>query len=597
VPQAKGSGRKRPPQRRPPPRRRPPQRRRRRRVNGRRRLLALLILSLLAFLALSGRLIVLQVFDAGSLDQAAARQRLTVIQLPAMRGRIFDRNLNDLAISIPARSVWVDPHLVRSKRHTAAKLAGVLGMSRKQVAERLASKGRFVYLVRRIPKTRGDRVQRLNLPGVFVEGAVARRYPSGTVAAQVLGFVDVEGHGQAGIEQHYDGLLRGHPGKIQLERDPQGRAIPQGRRSLEPAEPGTDLVLTIDQHLQYVAEQSLSAAVRRHKAKAGSVVVMSPRTGEVLAMANVPTFDPNQMARSKPEGRKNRAIADMFEPGSTNKTITAAAALQHGVVTPKTETIVPDNLPLCPEKTFRDSHSHAPELMSFADIVAKSSNVGTIMAARDLGRDRLYQTELDFGYGRRSGIDLPGESPGIVRPAKAWYCTDLGTNAIGQGVAVTVLQMASVYATVANHGVLRSPTLLRGTVDARGHLAKADRRPGRRVLSTKTARSLSRILEGVVKEGGTGTQAALEEWRVAGKTGTARKPDTVRGGYRPGAYVGSFIGFAPAERPAVVVAVVIDEPTRGYYGGSVAAPVFREVTATALRRLGVVPTLPAKAVR
>ncbi|HSK37854.1 MAG TPA: penicillin-binding protein 2, partial [Actinomycetota bacterium] len=330
---------------------------------------------------------------------------------------------------------------------------------------------------------------------------------------------------------------------------------------------------------------------------AGSVVVMSPRSGEVLAMANMPTFDPNRIAASKPEARKNRAIADVFEPGSTNKTITAAAALQHGTVTPRTETIVPDSLPLCPEKTFRDSHSHAPELMTFADIVAKSSNVGTIMTARDLGRDRLYQAQVDFGYGRRSGVDLPGESPGIVRPAQSWYCTDLGTNAIGQGVAVTVLQMASVYATVANNGVLRSPTLLRGTVDARGKVAKAERRPGRRVLSTKTARSMSRILEGVVKEGGTGTLAALEEWRVAGKTGTARKPDNVRGGYRPGAYMGSFIGFAPAEKPAVVVAVVIDEPTRGYYGGSVAAPVFREVTGTALRRLGVVPTLPAKAVR
>ena len=596
MPQAKGGGRRRPPPtRRRPPQRRPP--RRRRRVNGRRRLLALLILSLLAFLAISGRLIVLQVFDAGSLDQAAARQRLTVIDLPATRGRIYDRNLDDLAISIPARAIWADPRLVKDKKRAAARLAKALGVPRKALAQRLDSRGRFVYLARRIPKTRGDVVQAMNLPGIFVEVDVARRYPSGTVASQVLGFVDVEGHGQAGIEQQYDGLLRGHPGKVQLERDPRGRTIPQGRRSLEPAEPGTDLVLTIDQQLQYVTEQALARAVRDHKAKAGSVVVMSPRTGEVLAMANVPTFDPNRIARSKPEARKNRAIADVFEPGSTNKTITAAAALQHGVVTPRTETIVPDNLPLCPEKTFHDSHSHAPELMTFADIVAKSSNVGTIMAARDLGRDRLYQAEVDFGYGRRSGVDLPGESPGIVRPAKDWYCTDLGTNAIGQGVAVTVLQMASVYATVANNGVLRPPTLLRGTVDGRGRLARAERKPGRRVLSARTARTLTRILEGVVEEGGTGTQAALDEWRVAGKTGTARKPDPNRRGYLPGAYVGSFIGFAPAEKPAVVVAVVIDQPTRGYYGGSVAAPVFKEVAGTALRRLGVVPTLPAKAVR
>jgi cell division protein FtsI (penicillin-binding protein 3) len=593
VPQARGSGKRRPPQ----TRRRPPPRRRRRRVNGRRRLLVLLILSVLAFSAISGRLVILQVFDAGSLDQAAARQRLTVIDLPATRGRIFDRNLDDLAISVPARAVWADPRLVRDKRPTAARLARALGVPKAAIADRLASRGRFVYLARRIPKARGDRVQAMDLPGVFVEVDVARRYPSGTVASQVLGFVDVEGHGQAGIEQQYDGLLRGHAGKIQLERDPKGRAIPQGRRSLEPAEPGTDLVLTIDQQLQYVTEQALARAVHDHKARAGSVVVMSPRTGEILAMANVPTFDPNQVGRSEPEARRNRAVEDVFEPGSTNKTITAAAALEHGVVTPRTETIVPDSLPLCPEKTFHDSHSHAPELMTFADIVAKSSNVGTIMTARDLGRDRLYQAQVDFGYGRRSGVDLPGESPGILRPPSSWYCTDLGTNAIGQGVAVTVLQMASVYATVANNGVLRPPTLLRGMVDAHGRVAKAEPKPGRRVLSARTARTLSHILEGVVRDGGTGTEAALEEWRVAGKTGTARKPDTEHGGYLPGAYVGSFIGFAPAERPAVVVAVVIDQPTRGYYGGSVAAPVFREVTASALRRLGVVPTLPAKAVR
>jgi cell division protein FtsI (penicillin-binding protein 3) len=552
---------------------------------------------MVAFLAISGRLIVLQVFDAGSLDQAAARQRLTVIDLPATRGRIFDRNLDDLAISIPASAVWADPRLVRNKGRTAARLAGALGASKAAIADRLASRGRFVYLARRIPKAGGDRVQALDLPGVFVEVDVARRYPSGSVASQVLGFVDVEGHGQAGIEQQYDGLLRGHPGKVQLERDPKGRAIPQGRRSLEPAEPGTDLVLTIDQQLQYVTEQALAQAVRDHKARAGSVVVMSPRTGEILAMANVPTFDPNQVGRSRPEARRNRAVEDMFEPGSTNKTITAAAALEHGGRTPKTETIVPDSLPLCPEKTFHDSHSHAPELMTFADIVAQSSNVGTIMTARDLGRDRLYQAQVDFGFGRRSGVDLPGESPGILRPPSSWYCTDLGTNAIGQGVAVTVLQMASVYATVANNGVLRPPTLLRGMVDAHGRVENAERKPGRRVVSARTARTLSRILEGVVEDGGTGTEAALDEWRVAGKTGTARKPDTEHGGYLPGAYVGSFIGFAPAQRPAVVVAVVIDQPTRGYYGGSVAAPVFREVTASALRRLGVVPTLPAKAVR
>jgi cell division protein FtsI (penicillin-binding protein 3) len=314
-------------------------------------------------------------------------------------------------------------------------------------------------------------------------------------------------------------------------------------------------------------------------------------------MANVPTFDPNRFQRSRPEARKNRAVSDIYEPGSTNKTITAAAALEHRVVTPRSRITVPPALNLCPGvKTFHDAHGHGTEVLSFADVVAQSSNIGTIQVARALGPQRLAKAEVDFGYGRRTGVDLPGESPGIILPLKDWRCTDLGVNAIGQGVAVTALQMASVYATVANGGVLVPPTLLRGMVDAGGSFEPAKQRPGRRVLSARTARTLSRILEGVIREGGTGTLAALDEWRVAGKTGTAQKVDPKRRGYLPGAYVGSFIGYAPAERPAVVVAVVLDQPTP-IYGGVVAAPVFREVAGAALRRLGVLPTLPPKAVR
>jgi cell division protein FtsI (penicillin-binding protein 3) len=553
----------------------------------------LLVASVLAFLAISGRLIVLQVLDAGSLDQAAARQRSTAIELPAVRGRVFDRNLDDLALSLPAKSVYAQPHLVADRAHTARRLAPLLGKSRAFLERRLASRARWLYLARRLPLARGNRVAALKLPGIGVLPDTVRRYPSGRVASQVLGFVGDEDKGLAGVEQQYDALLRGHPGQVRLQRDPHGRAIPQVQRAV----PGTDVVLTIDQHLQYVAEESLATAVRRYHAKAGSVLVMDPRTGEVLAMANLPSFDPNRFAGSSAEGRKNRAVTDVYEPGSTNKTLTAAAALQHGVVTPGTPITVPPALELCPGvKTFHDAHEHGTEVLSFADVVAQSSNIGTIQVARALGPQRLAQAERDFGYGRPTGIDLPGESPGIVLPADQWRCTDLGVNAIGQGVAVTVLQMASVYATVANGGVLRAPTLLRGTVDAAGRFDATKRRPGRRVLSTRTARTLSRILEGVVKEGGTGTLAALDEWRVAGKTGTARKPDPNRRGYLAGAYVASFIGFAPAERPAAVVAVVLDQP-RPIFGGVVAAPVFREVAGAALRRLGVLPTLPPKAVR
>jgi cell division protein FtsI (penicillin-binding protein 3) len=586
---------------RPPPARRParraPARARRRRTRRRdgARLLALLVAAVAAFLAISGRLLVLQVLEAKPLDQAAARQRLHTIELPADRGRIFDRNGDDLALSVPARTVYAQPRLVHDRAATARRLAPLLGRSPAQVAAQLGSRLPWVYLARKLPKAKGDAVARLKLPGIGVLGDTARRYPAGPLAAQVLGFVGDDGAGLAGVEQQYDGLLRGRPGQLLLEQDPKGRPIPQGQRSLEPAVPGVDVVLTLDQDLQFVAERALDDAVKRFHAKGGSVVVLAPASGQVLAMANAPDFDPNDFGAAKPEARKNRAVTDVYEPGSTNKTLTAAAALEAGVVTPDTEVTVPPSLELCPGvKTFHDSHAHGTETLTFAQVVAQSSNIGTIEVASKLGAERLAAAERAFGYGRRTGVDLPGESPGIVLPLRDWRCTDLGVNAIGQGVAVTVLQMASVYAAVGNGGVLEPPTLLRGTVDASGHYRPAHRRPGRRVLSQKTARTLAHILEGVVQKGGPGTLAALDDWTVAGKTGTARKPNPAGRGYLAGAYVSSFIGFAPARRPAVAVAVVLDQPTP-IFGGVVAAPVFREVAGYALRRLGVLPTLPATA--
>jgi cell division protein FtsI (penicillin-binding protein 3) len=546
---------------------------------------------MVAFLAISSRLIVLQVFDAPSLDEAAAKQRLRTIDLPAERGRIFDRDGGDLALSVPARTVYAQPRLIKDAAGTARKLAPVLRLPASAILARLKSGGGWTYLARKIPVSRGQAVARLDLPGIGVLTDTMRRYPSGPLASQVLGFVGADGTGLAGLEQRYNGMLAGHAGQLLLEQDPSGRPIPQGQRSVEPARPGADLVLTIDQNIQYVAERSLAAAVKQFKARAGSVVVMAPRTGEVLAMANVPSFDPNQFGDSTAEARKNRAVSNVFEPGSTNKVITAAAALEAGVVRPSTRVTVPSVLPLCPGiHPFHDSHSHGTEELTFADVVAQSSNIGTIKVATRLGAQRLAQAELNFGYGRRTGVELPGETPGIVRPQSTWTCPDLGTNAIGQGVAVSVLQMARVYASVANGGLLVQPTLVRGVIDERGDYHASQRVTPKRILSASTTRTLTGILEGVVREGGTGTAAALDGWTVAGKTGTAQVPGP-GGGYLPGAYVGSFIGFAPAEDPQVVVAVVLDRPTTGIYGGTVAAPVFREVAGYALRHLEVPPSL------
>jgi cell division protein FtsI (penicillin-binding protein 3) len=563
-----------------------------RRGDSSRRLLVVLALSLTAFLAISSRLVVLQVLDAPSLDEAAAKQRLRTIELPAERGRIFDRNGDDLALSARARTVYAQPRLVKDPATTASRLAPLLGVPAKTIRARLAARTPWTYLARKVPVQTGDAVARLRLPGIGVLGDTMRRYPSGALASQVLGFVGADGAGLAGVEQRYDQLLRGHAGQMLLEQDPGGRQIPQGQRSMEPATPGADLVLTVDQELQYVTERALAKAVKDFQAQAGSVVVMAPGSGEILAMANMPTFDPNHYATSSGQARKNRAVSDVYEPGSTNKVITAAAALNAGVVKPSTPITVPPALQLCPRvHPFHDSHSHGTEVLPFADVVAQSSNIGTITVARQLGPARLARAELDFGYGKRTGVDLPGESPGIVTPLPNWTCADLGTNAIGQGVAVTVLQMARVYAAVANGGLLVQPTLLRGTVDARGRFHAAEAGATRRVLAPATARTLTGILQGVVREGGTGTRAALDDWSVAGKTGTAQVPNPKGRGYLPGAYVASFIGYAPAESPRVVVAVVLDRPAKGAYGGVVAAPVFHDVAGFALRRMQVPPTL------
>ncbi len=576
-------------------RRRPPARRplrRPRRGDSKRRLLFVLALTMVAFLAISGRLIVLQVLDATSLDEAAAKQRLRTIELPGERGRIFDRDGGDLALSVPARTIYAQPRLIRDPAGTARKLAPLLGQPAKTILGRLRSGAAWTYLAREIPVANGQAVAKLDLPGIGVLTDTMRRYPSGQLASQVLGFVGTDGSGLAGVEQRYDGLLAGHSGQMLLEQDPSGRPIPQGQRSVEPARPGSDLVLTIDQNIQYVAERALAAAVKQYQAKSGSVVVMAPRTGELLAVANVPTFDPNRFGTSSDEARKDRAVTNVYEPGSTNKVITAAAALDAGVVRPSTKVTVPPELPLCPGvHSFHDSHQHGTERLTFADVVAQSSNIGTIRVATKLGPERLAKAELDFGYGQRTGVDLPGETPGIVRPQSTWTCPDLGTNAIGQGVAVSVLQMARVYASVANGGLLVQPTLLRGTVDERGDYHATERPTPKRVLSVRTTQTLTSILEGVVREGGTGTRAALDDWTVAGKTGTAQVPNPNGGGYLPGAYVASFMGYAPAEDPRVVVAVVLDRPTKGIYGGTVAAPVFREVAGYALRHMEVPPSL------
>jgi cell division protein FtsI (penicillin-binding protein 3) len=437
----------------------------------------------------------------------------------------------------------------------------------------------------------GRRIDRLGLPGIGLLDESKRHYPAGGLGSQVVGFVGGDYYsGLAGLELEYDELLAGRAGEMVVEQDPAGRAIPQGERKLVPPVAGSDLVLTLDRDLQYQAQRALAAAVAANQAKGGSVVIMDPSTGEILAMATYPWFDANRFSKAAPEVIRNRAVTDVYEPGSVNKVITAAGALEEGIIGLREVLRVPDHHTLG-DKVFHDSHPHPVERMTLADVIARSSNIGTIMVAERLGKVRLDEYLRRFGFAEETALRFPGEADGILLDADDWWVTSMGTIPIGQGIAVTPLQMLSVYATVANEGVRVEPTLVRGHVEPGGRFVRDHAPLRRRVVSARTAGILTRMLAHAVREG-TGQAAAIPGYWVAGKTGTARKPLENALGYSD-RYVASFIGFSPARHPRIAVAAILDEPVT-VYGGVAAAPLFREVTRFALAHLQVPPEAPPR---
>jgi cell division protein FtsI (penicillin-binding protein 3) len=463
-------------------------------------------------------------------------------------------------------------------------------MPPKRVRRSISAPGRFVYLARRVDLDVARRIDRLGLPGIGLLDESKRHYPAGGLGSQVVGFVGVDDVGLAGLELEYDELLAGRPGEMVVEQDPAGRPIPQGERKMEPPSAGADLVLTIDRDLQYQAQRALAASVQANQAKGGSVVIMDPATGEILAMATYPWFDANRFSEAAPEVIRNRAVTDVYEPGSVNKVITAAGALEEGIIGLREVLRVPDHH-LLGDKVFHDAHPHPVERMTLADVIAQSSNIGTIMVADRLGKERLDAYLRRFGFGEETKLRFPGEADGILLDADDWWVTSMGTIPIGQGIAVTPLQMLSVYATVANEGVRVEPTLVRGHVEPGGRFVRSREPVRRRVVSVQTARILTRMLAHAVREG-TGQAAEIPGYWVAGKTGTARKPLEDALGYSD-RYVASFLGFAPARHPRVVVAAILDEPVT-VYGGIAAAPLFREVTRFALAHLQVAPERPPR---
>ncbi len=543
------------------------------------RLIALLVAFLMSLGVMTGRLFWLQVMGKDRFTALAAVQRERRTVLEAQRGSISDRNGADLGISIEMNTVYANPRFITDASAAAVLVAPVLGVDQAAIEEKLRRDTGFVYLARKIEPALGAKVKSMQIPGIGVVAESKRVYPSGQLASHIVGFTGFENSGLAGLESRYDKVLAGQPGYSLSEIDTQGRPIPSGKSMVRQPVSGGDLRLTIDKQIQFVAETALAKGIEAWGAKGGTVVVANPETGEILAMANLPTFDPNDVKSSADGDRRNRALIDIYEPGSANKVIMAAAALESGTVRPADVMRVPDNLKVG-TKVFHDAHPHAVWDITFAEVLQRSSNVGVIKVAQQVGKDRLYESLMKFGYGKPTGLGFPGEGAGIVPKPNTWSSSSLPTIAIGQGVAVTAMQIVQVYSTVANGGLAVSPRLV---LDE----SAPPSLPARRVISPTTARQLTEILIGVTADKyGTGREAAIDGYQVAGKTGTAQKPRTDAAGYS--GYIGSFIGFAPAADPKLVVGVILDEPSP-IWGGVTAAPIFKEVMQFALRRLGIGP--------
>ena len=548
------------------------------RLTGRRAMALLIVLSL-GLSAVILRLTQVQAVSAAQYEKLGANQRIRKITLAAERGAIFDRNGVDLALSVNQQTVWANPKVVTDPPGYAAKLAPVLNMDAKTLTERLSDKSHaFVYLARKVDDSTADAVKKLNLAGVDFVPESKRFYPAGTLAAPLLGGVGIDNDGLAGLEVQYDKTLAGKPGELTVEQDPEGRRIPQGYSRLEPAVRGSDLILSIDQSLQYELERSLIDAVSSSTAKGGMAIVEDTRTGGILAMANI-AGDGAGGARPAGANEHNRAVTDVYEPGSTNKVITMSGAIEDGLVTPETRLTVPDKLPMA-NAVFEDHEPHPPINWSVTDILVNSSNVGTIMVGEKLGKTRLDHYLRAFGFGKKTGVGFPGEPAGLLLDPDHWYVTSMGTVPIGNGLAVSPLQMLQVYVTLANGGMYKPPKLVDATIDSDGVRHPVEAEAPHRVVSEATAGKLVSMLTQVVQTG-TGTNAAVPGYLAAGKTGTARKPLEGARGYS-GNYVASFVGFVPAQDPRLAAVIVLDEPTP-IYGGQVSAPVFARIMQYALR--------------
>lgn len=555
----------------------------------RKRIATLFFLFIIGFFVLSGRLVWVQFVKGAELTEKAIQNRMRDIPVESKRGIIYDRNGNELAISISADSIYVIPAEVKRSgkaKEIAAKLANILEADEEDIYKRITRNSSFEWIKRQVEPEKSQKIRELDLPGVGMTEESRRYYPKGTLASHILGISGIDNTGLEGIDQYYNDLVGGTKGRIIIEHDAANRPIPEATHKYIAPVDGANLILTIDETIQYIAERELDKMFKERNAKSAAAIVMDPATGEILAMASRPTFDPNHYNDYPASNRRNFAINDVYEPGSTMKITTASMALEEKVITPESHLFCPGQVKVGKE-SIGCSGDKAHGDQTFTKVVENSCNVGFVKVGLEVGVDTYFKYINSFGFGQKTGIDLPGEATGILVNQKNAKQIDLATMSMGQANAVTPIQLVTAVSVIANGGNLVKPHMVKQVIDNEGIVIKKNEpQIVRRVISEETAKTLAGILEGVVSNG-TGKNAYIEGYKVAGKTGTAQKV-ALTGGYMASEYVASFLGFAPADNPKLACIVVVDAPQGyPYYGGWVAAPPFREILKDSLRYLEV----------
>ena len=547
----------------------------------------------LLFLTVVGRSFYLQILQHENLVNKADRQHQHRVELTPARGSILDCNGTTLAESIHMDSCYAEPRRIKDVDGTAGVLAPILGIPRGELVAKLSVNKSFVWIERWLAPEVATRVRNMKLPGIGFAPESKRFYPNMEIAAHVVGFTGHDPNGLEGIELKYDSTILGNTGYMITERDALGRNISVMNTVIKDSSPGKSVVLTLDKTIQFIAEKELAKAVAENSAKGGMALVMESDTGRILAMANYPTFNPNSYSRYSLAQLRNHVVADSFEPGSTFKVFTIAAALDSGKIRATDMYNCENGTYQVADRIIHDDHPHSR--LTVSEIIKYSSNIGSAKIGFKMGEDTLSSYLRNFGFGSRTGIDLPGETPGNLK--RHWYGVDLATISFGQGISLSTVQLVSALSAIANGGNLMKPYLVEQILDDSGTVTqKFEPQVIRRVISPETAQKITKMMETVTGEGGTGTKAALDGFRVAGKTGTAQKVDPVTRTYSPSKRIGSFVGFVPADKPKLTIAVIIDEPQGVKYGGVVAAPAFRGIAQNSLAYLKIQPNEPTRIV-